>query len=301
MRIENNQTYVAKSINTENKKKSVKMPSNNEFKVSEKALEEVSKNLEEIKKAQDEIELNSQEMKNENSKIKITLTCLEISRRIISGDSVPYNDHKFLLKHDPHLYGRSMKMRIPKSKPFKYRQLSVEEKNQNNIERTENKDSVENKKTDNVEKVSKKEIAEKISEIKNKIEDAKEIKKENKIGTNKDEIEANRKKAEDEREKSKIRLVCLKIYRSIMSGDEVSQADKKYLAKNDPDLYAMSISLSTKKANPKKLAQISEKEKYREENVKPSVSGDVQIVNNGVRVDGVAVQEIFGNILDAKF
>ena len=66
-------------------------------------------------------------MEEEKDQMKIMLICLEISRRIMAGDKVPLKDHKYLLKHDPGLYGKSISMRFPKSDPDEYKQLSEDE------------------------------------------------------------------------------------------------------------------------------------------------------------------------------
>lgn len=77
---------------------------------------------------EDQSVVDRQQLKEENKQMKILLTCLEISKRITAGDKVPPKDYNYLRKHDPSLYGRSMSMRIPKSNPRKYKQLSPNEK-----------------------------------------------------------------------------------------------------------------------------------------------------------------------------
>lgn len=67
-------------------------------------------------------------MRSEQDAMKIRRTCLEISRRIISGDEVPQKDHKYLMKHDMELYARSISLRRHKEDPHKYKQLSEDEK-----------------------------------------------------------------------------------------------------------------------------------------------------------------------------
>ena len=136
----NNRVFAFKNMNYKEQSYSKKASrlADDEIKLNEKEITENKENLEKAVKAQNEMEFNRQKMNNEKEKMKIALTCLEISRRIISGDSVPYNDHKFLLKNDPQLYGRSMSMRFPKNNPFKYRQLSDKEKSQSVQELTRN-------------------------------------------------------------------------------------------------------------------------------------------------------------------
>lgn len=74
-------------------------------------------------------EISQAQAKDEQNKIKILITCLKISRRIVSGDNVPYKDHEFLMDHDPALYFKSISMRIPKDNPYDYKRLSEDEKN----------------------------------------------------------------------------------------------------------------------------------------------------------------------------
>ncbi len=66
--------------------------------------------------------------KAEEEGLKVLMTCLEISRRIISGDRVPPKDHEYLMKHDMELYVRSITMRRYKEDPYEYKQLSEDEK-----------------------------------------------------------------------------------------------------------------------------------------------------------------------------
>lgn len=303
MRTDNNNRVFAFK-NTDYKKQSCSKKANNliddETKLNEKEIAENKENLEKAVKAQNEMEFNRQKMNNEKEKMKIALTCLEISRRIISGDSVPYNDHKFLLKNDPQLYGRSMSMRFPKNNPFKYRQLSDKEKSQSVQELTRNIKIPDDVNLDKEDLFKELNALDSKADLKEKIEN---LNKENtqKIQAFQNEMKINREKAEDEKEKIKIRLTCLKISRSLISGDEVSQADKKYLLKHDPDLYSMSISMRTQKENPKKIQQISRKEKNRNEKSIADVVNANSGENSGVTANFTSVQELFGTVLDTKF
>jgi hypothetical protein len=60
----------------------------------------------------------------EKDQLKIHIMCLEISRRIISGDKVPQSDYDFLLENDPEMFARSIAMRILKENPKEYESLS---------------------------------------------------------------------------------------------------------------------------------------------------------------------------------
>ncbi len=303
MRIDNNnRAFVRKNtdLNTQSFSKKTSDLTDDEIRLNEKEIAENKENLEKAIKAQNEMELNRQKMNNEKEKMKIALTCLEISRRIISGDSVPYDDHKFLLKNDPQLYGRSMSMRFPKSNPFKYRQLSDKEKSQSVQELARNikiSDDAGLDKNDLPEELS---VLDSKAGLKEKVENLNKEKTQ-KIQAFQNEMKINREKSEDEKEKTKIRLTCLKISRSLISGDEVSRADKKYLLKHDPNLYSMSISMRAQKENPKKIQQISQKEKNRNEK---SITDVINAKNgefSGVTANFTSAQELFGTVLDTKF
>ncbi|HHY26636.1 MAG TPA: hypothetical protein GX523_07785 [Desulfitobacterium dehalogenans] len=71
-----------------------------------------------------QMKISGEQMKGEKEKLKILLTCLEISRRLAGGDKVSQADHQYLMKHDSALYARSILMRFPKHNPHEYKQLS---------------------------------------------------------------------------------------------------------------------------------------------------------------------------------
>lgn len=74
-----------------------------------------------------QLEASGEQAKDERDKLKIMLTCMEIARRIAGGDTVPPEDHKFLMKHDFALYARSVLQRFPKNNPHEYKRLSKDE------------------------------------------------------------------------------------------------------------------------------------------------------------------------------
>ena len=55
-------------------------------------------------------------------------------------------------------------------------------------------------------------------------------------------------------------IKCLKIAMRIMSGDIVPRADHRYLAKNEPEMYAKAITMRMNKDNPKKHKRLSDKD-----------------------------------------
>lgn len=101
---------------------------------SEKMKELLKENQGELERIKKQFENSEEDMKNSQEAMKILITCLKISRRIIVGDIVPIKDHKFLREHDPALYAKSILMRIPKKKPYKHKQLSGDDKDQNKLQ-----------------------------------------------------------------------------------------------------------------------------------------------------------------------
>lgn len=77
-----------------------------------------------------ETEAAKKRMEDEKNALKTYVTCLEIARRITAGDKVPTKDHKFLLEHDPALYGKALTLRIAKENPEEHKQLSEDEDQQ---------------------------------------------------------------------------------------------------------------------------------------------------------------------------
>jgi len=59
---------------------------------------------------------------------KEKIKCLQIAMRIMSGNIVPIEDHRYLREKDPELYSRSITLRIEKEDPDEYDRLSEDEK-----------------------------------------------------------------------------------------------------------------------------------------------------------------------------
>ena len=59
---------------------------------------------------------------------KEKIKLLRIAMRIMSGDKVPVEDHRFLMERDAELYSRAIKMRMEKDDPKEYDRLSEDEK-----------------------------------------------------------------------------------------------------------------------------------------------------------------------------
>lgn len=89
--------------------------------------EKLKKLVEQLKYEQAKMKQAGENMKAEQEAMKILITCLEIARRIMSGDEVPHKDHKYLIEHDIGLYARAVSLRRHKEDPHKYDQLSEDE------------------------------------------------------------------------------------------------------------------------------------------------------------------------------
>ena len=100
----------------------------------EKERDMPNEKQDEMERIKKQFENSAEETKNSQEGMKILIMCLKISRRIISGDIVPTKDHEFLKKHDPTLYSKSILMRVPKKKPYKYKQLSEDDNDQNRLQ-----------------------------------------------------------------------------------------------------------------------------------------------------------------------
>jgi len=59
---------------------------------------------------------------------KEKIKCMQIAMRIISGNKVPEEDHRFLRDRDMELYARAITMKIQKPDPDEYDRLSEDEK-----------------------------------------------------------------------------------------------------------------------------------------------------------------------------
>lgn len=74
-----------------------------------------------------QLESSSEQQKASNENTKILIKCLMIAMRIMAGDEVPKEDHRFLAKYDMGLYHRAISMRIMRENPKKYKRLSEDE------------------------------------------------------------------------------------------------------------------------------------------------------------------------------
>jgi len=58
---------------------------------------------------------------------KEKIKCMQIAMRIMSGNKVPEEDHRFLQEKDPELYGKAITMRMEKVDPKEHDRLSEDE------------------------------------------------------------------------------------------------------------------------------------------------------------------------------
>lgn len=138
MRIENSNSYLygnhfvvgQKAMkNNEEIKSEIIPPEMKNQQPAEETMEKLQNdNTAYLEAINQQLETSGKQTKAEKEKLKVLLTCLEISRRIIGGNKVPSADHQYLMKHDLALYARSIAMRFPKNNPYEYKQLSEEDK-----------------------------------------------------------------------------------------------------------------------------------------------------------------------------
>ena len=74
------------------------------------------------------------------------------------------------------------------------------------------------------------------------------------------QLEQVREQNEGDADRWRVYIKCLRIAMRIISGDTVPKEDHRYLAKNDPELYAKASVMKIQKADPKKLKRISDDE-----------------------------------------
>jgi len=58
---------------------------------------------------------------------KEKIRCLQIAMRIMSGNKVPIEDHRYLAEKDAELYNRAIQLRVEKEDPKEYDRLSEDE------------------------------------------------------------------------------------------------------------------------------------------------------------------------------
>jgi len=79
------------------------------------------------------------------------------------------------------------------------------------------------------------------------------------------QVKNAQKQAEGMAEMFEVKRKCLLIAMRIMKGDKVPDKDHRYLAKNEPELYARAIMMKRYKEKPVKHKRVSEDEKESED------------------------------------
>lgn len=130
MQIDSNKAYYATLL-----QQMQKQPAKSDVQLEEQPQSQAEKMRDKLKESEaqfqsqlQQLEQAGEQSKAANDKLKVQLTCLLISGRIISGDNVPAADHNYLVKHDAALYAKSILMRIPRNNPYKYKRASPYEK-----------------------------------------------------------------------------------------------------------------------------------------------------------------------------
>lgn len=75
----------------------------------------------------EQLENSNEQAKAAADAIKVRTNCLMIAMRIMCGDEVPQEDHKYLIKNDPQLYMQAILMKTTKENPKKHKRLSEDE------------------------------------------------------------------------------------------------------------------------------------------------------------------------------
>ena len=105
----------------------VEISNENDKKISDASdeMQKISDRLKEFKKRLDEA---NEQSANAAEGWKIYLRCMQIARNIMSGNTVPKADHRYLAKHDPELYSKALTLRVEKEEPKKLKKVSSEKK-----------------------------------------------------------------------------------------------------------------------------------------------------------------------------
>ena len=103
--------------------------------------DELQKMADELKWFKEQMEIARTQSEGAAEQWRVLIKCIRIAMRIISGDIVPKEDHRYLAKHDPKLYAKALTMRIPKDNPKKYKRLSKDEKQKKDA-KVDNKENV---------------------------------------------------------------------------------------------------------------------------------------------------------------
>ena len=68
---------------------------------------------------------------SQSKEMETKLKCLQIAMRIMRGDDVPWQDHRFLAENDSKLYLQAMSLRMENDDPERHKRLSEDEEPSN--------------------------------------------------------------------------------------------------------------------------------------------------------------------------
>lgn len=103
------------------------------------------------------------------------------------------------------------------------------------------------------------------------------------------QLENIRSQGKSMADSARVRMKCLMIAARIMSGDIVPNADQRYLAENDLELYSRAVSLRVVKENPKKHKSIVDDEETKSaKNAVPEITKAIQPENVEVQTEASA-------------
>lgn len=99
----------------------------------EEYLQKQRDGQQQIEELNRQLEASNKQTKKARDLAKIQAKCKLIAMRIMSGDTVPWQDYRYLAKNDPELYGKAIIMRIEKEDPKKHKRVSEEEEDKKSM------------------------------------------------------------------------------------------------------------------------------------------------------------------------
>ena len=100
--------------------------------------DELKKMADELKEFEEQLEISRKQSEGAAEGWRVLIRCLKIASRIMNGDIVPKEDHRYLAEHDPKLYAKAITLRVHNDDPKKYKRVSEDEK-QDKAEKENNK------------------------------------------------------------------------------------------------------------------------------------------------------------------
>ena len=120
--------------------KETEKPIEYSIEISPEGIKKTKDTYAELQKMADESRGLTEQLKSlsgqgtgEAESLRIRVKCFQIAMRIVTGDKVPIEDHRYLQKNDPELYAKAISMKMPNANPREYDRLSEDEKSDNPI------------------------------------------------------------------------------------------------------------------------------------------------------------------------